>query len=89
MMTLGLGEDLKIVKERYGLQKIYVSKESGKMIYLLGAERELRAMPAVKWPESGIGLLAPEVIDLARGVTTIEALVRKKNPELFVESGSN
>ena len=40
-------------------------------------------MPAVKLPNSGIAMLAPEVIELARGTISIEALVRKKNPELF------
>lgn len=79
-----LDHALKTAKAAFGLRDVYVS-EGGKMIFVLNAERELREIPAVKLPGSGIGLLAPEVIDLARGVTTIEALVRKKNPELFVE----
>ena len=83
-----LEEALTIVKGRYGLRDTYVNEE-GKMIFVLGAERELREIPAVKLPGYGIGLLAPEVRDLAKGTTTIGALVRRKNPELFVESGSN
>lgn len=79
-----LDKALKMVKERYGLQETYIDEKSGKMIYRLGADHELRAIPAVKFPESGIDLLAPEVKDLSCGVTTIEALVRKKNLELFV-----
>lgn len=79
-----LDEALKVVKQRYGLRDAYVSKESGKMIYVLSAERELRAIPEVKLPGEGIGLLAYEVVDLAEGTKTIEALVRKKNPDLFV-----
>lgn len=78
-----LEEALKIVEERYGLRETYVSAETGKMIFVLRAECELRAIPPVKLPGSGIGLLAPEVIELAHGMTTIEALVRRKNPELF------
>jgi hypothetical protein len=75
-------EALKIVKDRYGLLDTYVTT-SGMMMYVVKAEPELRAIPAVKLPESGIALLAPEVIDLAHGAITIEALVRRKNPELF------
>jgi hypothetical protein len=52
-------------------------------MYVVAAERELRAMPEVNSPEDGIEVFAPEVIKLARGVTTIEALVRRKNPGLF------
>jgi hypothetical protein len=40
-------------------------------------------MPEVNSPEHGIEILASEVIELARGATTIEALVRRKNPGLF------
>jgi len=50
---------------------------------LFAAERELRAMPEVNTPEDGIEILASEVMELARGATTIEALVRRKSPELF------
>jgi hypothetical protein len=38
----------------------------------------------VKFPEQGIGLLASEVKELAHG-STIEAMVRRKNPELFLK----
>lgn len=78
-----LEEALKVVKERYGLLESYL--EGSKMMYVVGAERELSAIPDVKLPEFGIALLAPEVIDLARDAITIEALARKKNPELFAE----
>ena len=78
-----LDEALKIVKERYGFLESYVDTESGKMMYVVRAERELGAIPAVKLSKSGIALLAPEVVELARGAITIEALVRRKNPELF------
>jgi hypothetical protein len=77
-----LDEALEIVKERYGLQNSYVTA-AGVMMHVVSAERELRAIPEVKLPESGIALLAPEVIDLARGAITVEALVRRKNPKLF------
>ena len=83
-----LDEALKIANERYGLQETYVHEKSGKFMYRFGAERELRAIHAVKLQDHGIELLAPEVISLARRVTTIEALVRRKNPELFVERNS-
>lgn len=78
-----LDEALKIVKDRYGLREAYVDARSGKMLHIVKAEQELRAIPAVKIPEGGIALFAPEVIELARGATTIEALVRRKHPELF------
>ncbi|MGH9432353.1 MAG: hypothetical protein ACRD3T_12510 [Terriglobia bacterium] len=77
-----LDQALEIVKDRFGLLNTYVTTE-GRMMYVVKAEQELRAIPAVKMPESGIALLAPEVIDLARGTITIEALVMKKNPEIF------
>jgi hypothetical protein len=77
-----LDEALEVVKDRYGLLDSYVNA-GRRMMYVVKAERELRAIPAVKMPESGIALFAPEVVDLARGTTTVEALVRKKNPELF------
>jgi hypothetical protein len=77
-----LKEALKIVNGRYGLLAPEVDA-SGKMKYVVAAERELRAIPEVGDPESGIAVLALEVIELARGTTTIEALVRRKQPELF------
>jgi hypothetical protein len=76
-----LDEALVIVRKRYGLLESYV--QGGKMMYVVKAEHELRAMPAVRSPEHGIALLAPEVIDLASDAITIEGLARKKNPELF------
>jgi len=72
----------KIVKERYGFLDGYVT-ESGRRFYVVAAEPELRAIPEVILPEHGIAIVASEVIELARGATTIEALVRRKNPELF------
>jgi hypothetical protein len=77
-----LNEALKLVAGRYGLLEPYVDG-SGKMMHVVAAERELRAMPAVVCPEGGIAIFAHEVRELARGATTIEALVRRKNPELF------
>jgi hypothetical protein len=77
-----LDEALKMVKERYGLLPSYVTG-TGQMMYVVGAEKELRAIRGVKLPEFGIALLAPEVIELACGTISIEDLSRKKNPELF------
>ncbi len=79
-----LDEGLRIVKHRYGLLDSYVTA-SGAMMYVVGAERELAAIPGANSPESGIALLAPEVIELASAAITIEALARRKNPELFRE----
>jgi hypothetical protein len=53
------------------------------MMYVVAAERQLRAIPEVNDPSHGIAISAPEVIELARSAITIEALVRRKNPELF------
>jgi hypothetical protein len=75
-------EALPLVNERYGLQDTYVT-DTGLMIYVIAAERELRKIPEVKSPESGIGVLKSEVIELAGNRITVEALVRRKNPELF------
>jgi hypothetical protein len=77
-----LEEALKIVKERYGLRNGYVTAD-GVMMYVASAEEELSLIPEVKLPEYGIALLAPEVVELARGAISIEALARRKNPELF------
>lgn len=77
-----LDEALDVVKGRFGILDTYVSG-TGHMRYVIGAERELRAIPVVKLPQSGIELLAPEVIELACSRISIEALVRRKNPELF------
>jgi hypothetical protein len=77
-----LDEALKIVNGRYGLFEPYV-EASGKMMYVVAAERELRAIPEVDHPERGIATFARELIELARGAITIQALVRRKNPELF------
>jgi hypothetical protein len=76
-----LDEALRRVKERYGLREGYVS-EAGKLIYVVNAERELKAIPTVPLPQLGIGLFAHEVKELAQGAVTVEALVRRKNPEL-------
>jgi hypothetical protein len=77
-----LKEALRIVKGRYGLLAPEVDAR-GKMRYVVAAERELRAIPEVADPESGIAIFAPEVKELARGAITIEALVRRKSPGLF------
>jgi len=77
-----LNEALEIVEARYGLLPCYVAA-TGKMMCVVAAERQLRAMPEVDNPEGGIAIFVPEVIELARGAITVEALVRKKNPELF------
>jgi hypothetical protein len=77
-----LDEVSKLVKARYGLLGGYVT-EGGRRFYVVAAEPELRAIPEVVCPEHGIAILASEVIELARGAITIEALVRRKNPELF------
>jgi hypothetical protein len=79
---MALDEALKIVKDRYGLLDSYITA-TGVIMYVVTAAQELRAIPGVTLPESGIALLASEVIELARGAITIEELVRKKNPELF------
>jgi hypothetical protein len=78
-----LDEALGLVKNRCGLVGSYVNA-GGQMMYVVKAEKELRAIPVVKMPESGIALFAHELIDLAHGAITIQALVRKKNPELFL-----
>jgi hypothetical protein len=57
-----LTEALEIVKGRYGLLPSYV-QESGKMMYVVAAERQLRAIPEVNNPNGGIAIFAPEVID--------------------------
>jgi hypothetical protein len=77
-----LKEALEIVKERYGLLPAEMA-DCGAITYVVAAERQLRAMPEVGAPELGIAILASEVIELARGATTIEALARRKNPDLF------
>ena len=75
-------EALRLVKERYGLLDIYVSPR-GQMFDVVAAERELQAIPEVEHPGCGLALLTSDVIALARGVVTIDSLVRSKNPELF------
>ena len=78
-----LSDALEIVRGRYGLLEDPYMPASGKKMYVVAAERELRAMPEVNSPKHGIEILASELIELARGATTIEELVRRKNPELF------
>ena len=56
---------------------------NGKKMCVVAAERQLRAIPEVDDPNGGIAIFALEIIELARGAITIEALVRRKNPELF------
>jgi len=74
---------MEIVKKRYGLLTSYVDAASGRMMRVIKAEAELRAIPEVKWPEGGISLFASDLIELARGDVTIRGLVERKNPELF------
>ncbi len=78
-----LDQALEIVTERYGWRSTYVTT-AGQVVYVVGAEKELGPIPGVL-PRSGIGLLAPEVTELARDTITVEALVRRKNPELLGE----
>jgi hypothetical protein len=73
---------LEIVKGQYGLLPSYMAA-NGRMMYVVAAEQQLRAIPEVDNPEGGIAIFAPEVIELASGAITIEALVRRKAPELF------
>jgi len=77
-----LSEALEIVEGQYGLLPSYVAA-SGKMMYVVAAQRQLRAIPEVNNPDGGIAIFGSEVIELALGAITIEALVRRKNPELF------
>lgn len=77
-----LDDALDIVKGHYGLLDSYVSAH-GKMMYVVKAESELRAIPGVNSPKSGIALFASEVKELARGTTTIAELVKRKHPGLF------
>jgi len=65
-----LKEALETVRQRYGLLPSFVTA-SGKMMYVVAAERQLRAMPEVNNPEDGIAVFAPEVIELARAASTL------------------
>jgi hypothetical protein len=79
-------EAIKIVKRRYGLLASYIDARTGKMMTVIKAEPELKAIPAlerVAWTEYGISLLASDVIELAVGNVTIKELVQRKNPEIF------
>jgi hypothetical protein len=74
---------LRILKGLYGPLLDTYANQAGKHIYVVNAERELRAIPSVPLPKLGIGLFAREVKELARGRVTVEVLVRRKNSELF------
>jgi hypothetical protein len=79
---------VKIVKDRYGLLTAYLDARTGKLMTIVKAEPELRAIPKVRWPDCGIALFQSEVIELARRDVTIRDLVKRKHPELFaVELG--
>jgi hypothetical protein len=78
-----LTEALEIVRGRYGLLPSPYLPANGKRMCVVAAERQLRAIPEVNDPNGGIAIFMHEVIDLARGAITIEALVRRKNPDLF------
>lgn len=71
-----------IIKKRYGYLSTYVDVR-GRMMRVIKAEPELRAIPEVKFPEGGISLLPSEVIELAHGDVTIRDLVVRKHPDLF------
>lgn len=77
-----LDEALKFVKDRYGLLDTYV-EAGGRMLFVVKAENELREIATLKLPGHGIALFANEVKELARRLTTIEALARMKHPEIF------
>jgi hypothetical protein len=74
---------IKIVKKRYGLLTSYLDARTGKIMTVVKAENELRAIPEVPWPEWGISLFHTDIIELADERITVENLVRRKNPELF------
>jgi hypothetical protein len=76
-------EAVKIVERRFDLLTSYVDARTGKMMIVVRAESELRAIPGIKWPEGGISLFGSEVIELASGDVTIKDLVKRKNPEVF------
>jgi hypothetical protein len=74
---------IKTVKKRYGLLTSYLDARTGKIMTVVKAENELRAIPEVTWPEWGISLFHSDIIELAEDRISIESLVRRKNPELF------
>jgi hypothetical protein len=77
---------IKIVKRRYGLLTSYIDARTGKMMTVIKAEPELKAIGALErlaWTEYGISLLASDIIELANGNVTIKELVQRKNPEIF------
>ena len=76
-------EAVEVVKRKYGLITTYVDAASGKMMHVISAENELRAILEVKFPEGGIALFGPEVLELARNKVSICDLVERKNPEIF------
>ncbi|HME00671.1 MAG TPA: hypothetical protein VKM93_25485 [Terriglobia bacterium] len=81
-------EAVKAVKRKYGLLTSYLDARTGKLMTVVKAESDLKAIPEVDWPESGISLFKSEVIELANGSVTIRNLVQRKLPELFaVELG--
>jgi hypothetical protein len=80
---MNIEEAMEIVKQRYGLLTSYVDARTGKMMAVVKAEPELRAIPEVPSPEGGIALFYCDVIELAKGRVTIKDLVRRKNPEIF------
>ena len=82
-LFMAIEKAIETVKKRFGLLTAYVDAATGRMMHVIKAEAELRAIPEVKWPEGGISLSASEVIELARGDVSIRDLVERKNPELF------
>jgi hypothetical protein len=80
---MNIDQAMVIVKQRYGLLASYVDARTGKMMTVIKAEPELRAIPEVPQGECAIALFFSDIIELAEGRVTIEELVRRKNPEIF------
>jgi len=80
---MNIEQAMKIVKQRYGILTSYIDARTGKMMTVVKAEPELRAIPQVPWPEGGIALFYSDIIELATGQVTIMDLVRRKNPEII------
>jgi hypothetical protein len=81
MMTID--HAIEIVKNRYGILTSYLDARTGKMMTVVRAERQLRAIRQVPLPDTGIALMHSDLIELAEGRVTVKGLVRRKNPEIF------
>jgi len=80
---MNIEQAMEIVKHRYGLLTSYIDARTNKMMVVVKAGPELRAIPVVPCPEWGISLFYSDVIELAEGRVTIEGLARRKNPKIF------